>query len=71
MLSKLPVLRLWVTALCALLFSTVIFAQQKTITGKILGEDGVPIPGVTVLAKGTTVSTVTNSEGNFSIALPS
>jgi TonB-dependent SusC/RagA subfamily outer membrane receptor len=48
-----------------------VFAQQKTITGKILGEDGVPIPGVTVLAKGTTVSTVTNSEGNFSIALPS
>jgi TonB-linked SusC/RagA family outer membrane protein len=71
MLSKLPVLRLWVTALCALFFSSVVFAQQKTITGKILGEDGVPIPGVTVLAKGTTVSTVTNSEGNFSIALPS
>ncbi|NQU51133.1 MAG: carboxypeptidase-like regulatory domain-containing protein [Bacteroidetes bacterium] len=43
------------------------FAQQKNITGIITGKDGKPIPGVTVIFKGTTAGTVTDIDGNYSI----
>lgn len=41
---------------------------QKQITGKITGENGVPLNGVTVVVKGTTRGTTTNSTGDFSIS---
>ncbi|NQU33809.1 MAG: TonB-dependent receptor [Bacteroidetes bacterium] len=43
-------------------------AQQKSITGTVTDEDGETLPGVTVLIKGTTNGTVTNMDGNYSIA---
>ncbi|NOR74949.1 MAG: TonB-dependent receptor plug domain-containing protein, partial [Draconibacterium sp.] len=43
-------------------------AQQKTLTGTIIGDDGIPIPGVTVFIKGTTSGTVTNIDGNYTLA---
>ncbi len=67
---KPSVFRLWMTTLCALLFSAVVFAQQKTITGRILSEDGNAVIGATVSAKGTKASTLTNTEGNFSLSVP-
>jgi TonB-linked SusC/RagA family outer membrane protein len=42
------------------------FAQEKTITGKVT-EEGLPIPGVNVVVKGTTRSTQTDFDGNFAI----
>ena len=42
--------------------------QQKTITGTITDENGDPLPGVTVTVSGTTNGTVTNMDGNYSIA---
>ncbi len=42
--------------------------QQKTITGKVVNSDGEPIPGVTVVVKGTNNGTVTNSEGSYSLS---
>jgi TonB-linked SusC/RagA family outer membrane protein len=46
-------------------------AQTRVITGTVISsEDGLPIPGVSILAKGTTVGTVSNKNGEFSIALP-
>ena len=44
--------------------------QQKQITGKVTGSDNVPLPGVTVIIKGTTLGTITNIDGNFSISVP-
>lgn len=41
------------------------FAQQKTLSGSIVGDDGVPIPGVTVFVKGTATGTVTDIDGNY------
>lgn len=41
---------------------------QKTITGKVTGDDGAPLPGVTVIIKGTTTGTVTNADGVYTIA---
>ena len=46
------------------------FAQQKTITGKITDESGAPVPGATVIIKGTSTGTVSDIDGNFSLGVP-
>ncbi|MUU79539.1 SusC/RagA family TonB-linked outer membrane protein [Winogradskyella endarachnes] len=43
------------------------FAQEKTITGKVTDESGIPLPGVTVLVKGTSNGVQTDFDGNYSI----
>jgi TonB-dependent starch-binding outer membrane protein SusC len=44
-------------------------AQQKTITGTVTGaEDKLPVPGATVLVKGTTVGATTDIDGKFQIS---
>lgn len=43
------------------------FAQEKTITGTVTDQDGLPLPGVNILVKGTTVGTQTDFDGNYSI----
>ena len=44
------------------------YQQQKSINGTVTDESGAPLPGVTVLVKGTTKGTVTNADGNYSIS---
>jgi len=45
--------------------------QQKAVTGKITdSKTGAPLPGVTVLVKGTTLGTLTDLNGKYSIAFP-
>lgn len=47
-------------------------AQDRTVTGRVTSsEDGSAIPGVNVVLKGTTSGTVTDSEGRYSISIPS
>ena len=41
---------------------------EKTVTGKVTNKDGEPIPGVTVVVKGTVQGTITNMEGSYTIA---
>jgi TonB-linked SusC/RagA family outer membrane protein len=41
--------------------------QVIKITGKITDSNGEPLPGVTVVVKGTTQGTVTNADGNYSL----
>lgn len=41
-----------------------------TVTGTVIDKDGMPIPGVTVLVKGTTIGTATDLEGRYSISVP-
>ncbi|MCZ4244547.1 SusC/RagA family TonB-linked outer membrane protein [Pedobacter punctiformis] len=59
-------------SLCfVLFFAASAFAQDKTVTGTVVSkEDGLPLPGVSVLAKGTKVGTVTNSDGKFNFKVP-
>jgi len=46
--------------------------EQIRVTGAVRDErTGGPLPGVTVLVKGTTMGTVSDAEGNYSIAVPS
>jgi TonB-linked SusC/RagA family outer membrane protein len=42
---------------------------QKTVTGTVTA-DGAPLPGVTVVVKGTTIGTVTNIDGIYSLDVP-
>jgi TonB-linked SusC/RagA family outer membrane protein len=43
------------------------FAQDRAITGTVTDADGMPLPGVNVLVKGTTSGTQTNFDGNYSV----
>ena len=43
------------------------FAQEKTISGIISDNSGLPIPGVNILVKGTTNGTQSDFDGKFSI----
>ncbi|KJF45100.1 membrane protein [Draconibacterium sediminis] len=42
--------------------------QQKSITGIVTDANGDPLPGVTVLIKGSTQGTVTNAAGQYTLA---
>ncbi|MCF6331865.1 MAG: SusC/RagA family TonB-linked outer membrane protein [Draconibacterium sp.] len=56
-------------AMCFALLSSAV--AQHTVTGNVTGEDGLGIPGVTVIQKGSTNGTVTNFEGNYSLNISS
>lgn len=46
-------------------------AQSRTITGMVTNEDdGLSMPGVSVLVKGTTIGTVTNVDGQYTLSVP-
>ncbi|MBC7850599.1 MAG: TonB-dependent receptor [Chitinophagaceae bacterium] len=69
--SKLTAARSWLVA-CLLLFTTVSFAQQKTVTGKVVNDkDKSPLVGATITVKGGTVATSTGADGSFTISVPS
>ncbi|MBW3467833.1 SusC/RagA family TonB-linked outer membrane protein [Arthrospiribacter ruber] len=59
-------------ALVALLFALTIQvnAQNRVIQGTITDENGEPIPGTSVTVKGTTVGTVADIDGNYSLNAP-
>ncbi len=62
---------LLVVALFTMALSYEVSAQQRVITGKVISEeDGLGLPGATVLVKGTTVGTTTDLDGNYSINVP-
>src|SRR5690606_31652132 len=46
---------------------TVTKNQQEIIRGKVIDEDGLSLPGASVLEKGTNNSVVTDMDGNFTI----
>ena len=48
-------------------FSLGIFAQTVTVTGTVSDMNGEPLIGVTILITGTSVGTVTDDEGKFSL----
>jgi TonB-linked SusC/RagA family outer membrane protein len=52
--------------------SLILPAQQplKSINGFVADQQGQPLPGVTVVVKGTTTGTITDSNGEFSLELP-
>jgi len=47
-----------------------LLAQNKVITGTVLDQNGQPVANASVVVKGTTVGTVTNTQGFYSISVP-
>jgi TonB-linked SusC/RagA family outer membrane protein len=43
------------------------FAQDKTITGNVTDDTGLPLPGVNIIVKGTATGTQSDFDGNYSI----
>ncbi len=59
-----------VTSVCALLFlNFLIFGQQRSISGVVTGDDGMGLPGATVLVKGSSTGVITDIDGNYTIIL--
>ena len=54
------------------ILSIPVLAQETNVSGKVTDEaDGAPLPGVNVVVKGTTNGTVTDSNGKYSLTVPS
>lgn len=49
------------------LFAAGGYAQNKTVTGKIIDSAGEPVTGANVRVKGTTTGTISDIDGNFSL----
>ncbi len=57
---------------CCLVIGWSAIAQQRNVTGKVTdAADGTGLPGASILVKGTTNGTVSDSNGNYSIAASS
>ncbi len=52
-----------------LLVTTIAFAQDRTIGGKVSSPQGEGIPGVTVSVKGTTIGTITDIDGVYKLTV--
>jgi TonB-linked SusC/RagA family outer membrane protein len=58
--------------LTLMLFTVAVSAQERTVSGKVTGaDDGLPLPQVTVLLKGTTTGVPTESDGSYRLSVPS
>ena len=44
--------------------------QSRKITGKVIDEDGNPLPGVAVLIEGTTIGVATDMDGKYDLTCP-
>ena len=57
--------------LIVMVFCAFVSAQaQRTISGTVTDPDGSPLIGASVLVKGTSVGTVTDFNGHFSLNVP-
>jgi TonB-linked SusC/RagA family outer membrane protein len=53
------------------LASASLFAQRITVTGRVTDETGSPLPGTTVVIKGTTVGASADSDGKYALDVSS
>lgn len=61
-------MRRFVSAGLALLLALSLHAQQqRVVNGQVVGEDGVPVPGVTVMKQGTSQGVMTDAEGRYTL----
>jgi TonB-dependent SusC/RagA subfamily outer membrane receptor len=61
--------KLLLAAVAFLIFTGTLLAQ-KSITGTVTDDKGTPLPNVSVVVKGSSVGTVTRSDGSYSLTLP-
>jgi hypothetical protein len=49
---------------------TLVFAQERTVSGTVKDGAGTVMPGVNVIVKGTSVGTTSDVGGNYTISMP-
>ena len=55
----------------SLLLGTLLFAQDRTITGKVVSlKDSLGVAGASISVKGKTIGTSTGADGSFSVVVP-
>jgi len=54
-------------SICLILMSFTSIAQQRTVSGRVTDSQNQPLPGVTVVVRGTTQGVVTDAGGNYSL----
>jgi hypothetical protein len=54
-----------ILVLLVVLMAQLTFAQERVVTGVVSDNAGMPIPGVSVLVKGTKFGTNTDFDGNI------
>lgn len=59
--------KLFIFCFLSILFSVYGQAQDVTVNGKVYDENGLPIPGVSILIKGTSKATASDFDGNYQI----
>ena len=57
--------KLFIFCLSSLLFSIYVQAQDVNVKGKVNDENGMPIPGATILIQGTSKGTTSDLDGNY------
>lgn len=45
-------------------------SNVRTVSGKVIDDQGLPLPGVNIIVKGSTVGTQSDFDGNYEITLP-
>ena len=61
-----------IIALAIMVFCISSLYAQNTVSGKVTsGADGMPLPGVNILVKGTNTGTITDAEGTYLLEVPS
>jgi len=64
--------RLTLLFTCFLMSMVLAIAQNRQVSGTVTDENGEPIAGVSVFAKGApTIGTATNADGQFTLSVPS
>ena len=53
-----------------LIFPIILFAQSKAISGTVIDENSMPLPGASILVKGLNIGSSTDFDGNFSLNVP-
>lgn len=56
--------------LCQLCFVHFLLAQSRTITGQVNDGNGQPVPGASIIVKGTQIGTISMNDGRFSLTVP-
>ncbi|WP_310559503.1 TonB-dependent receptor [Flavobacterium sp.] len=59
--------KVFIFCFLSVLFSVYAQAQDLSIKGKIIDENGLPVPGASILIKGTTKATSSDMDGNYQL----
>ncbi len=63
-------LKTFIFCISSILFSLHGHAQEASVMGKVIDDKGMPIPGATIVLKGTSISVTSDFDGGFQIKAP-